>query len=183
MPRLPAGEDAMCVYEFACTTEGRAEGGRSFFRRAKAKISSLTVHSILKVTIWLPKTANSKLATHEQGHVDVCEHYYSAAHAIAERLGREAISNFSSKSPRTDKDAQIAFAQLQHDLVQKFIHETAHHCFYAQEHFDELTRHGLSPVVNGDAMIRAIAWEKSADDDAISKHSHAMITRLLASGV
>jgi hypothetical protein len=183
MPALPPGEDAMCVYEFACTTEGRAEGRKSFFRRAKASILSLTVHSALKVTVWLPNTANSKLAAHEQGHVDVCEHYYSTAHAIAERLCREAVGEFSTKSPRTGVDAEIAFAKVQRNLVQKFIHETAHHCYFAQDHFDELTRHGLDPVVNGDAMIRAIAWEKSADDEAISKRSHAMITRRLASGV
>jgi hypothetical protein len=114
----------------------------------------------LKVTIYTPDDAPSKLRSHEEGHRAIAEHYYRNAEAAA----REAAASVQSRSfdaGGVDRAAaERAVGELMRAaLTAAFMQRTQARSAAANARYDAITSHGLDTITATDAVVGAIAQD------------------------
>lgn len=162
MPKLRPGEIGSCVYAFGCVADVQARGSSS----KPAKITSLTLITSLKITLWTPHNGPQRVIKHEETHREICEDYYATVEPIARAIAVKELGRTFS-APVGDKDATEAeLTKVQNAMVAEFLRETAKRCDVAQLRFDELTQHSRGPMGEEKAREQAVAEERAAYEKA-----------------
>jgi hypothetical protein len=168
MPSLSSGEAALTQSQFDCAaevdykvTERRTEeSGRC---STSVRVQGLHITLNLKIIVWLPMNAPSKLIVHEEGHRQIDERVYEGS----EQMGREIASQIDGAS-FTKSAADCATAE---QLASQFAADQFCHNYLAtvgqcasrvNDGYDKLTAHGTkSEPTEEEAIRRAFACEQS----------------------
>lgn len=126
----------------------------------RAYPTNFDVITRLKVTIYTPDNAPSKLRSHEEGHRAIAEHYYRNAAAAA----REAAASVQSRSFEAGGVDRAAAEQAVGELMRAaltdaFMQRTQARSAAANTRYDAITRHGLDTIAATEAVVEAIAQD------------------------
>ena len=168
MPKLNPSESGVCHYEFT------SDAGIGVFvdqidpRTVEVEIDSVDIVLDLPITIWVMNGAPQKLIQHEEGHRMICEEYYKNCAAVARDLGQKMIGRKAKGTGRNKQEAQEnAQQKLLTELNDAYFKATRYRCRICQDHYDEITTHGLKPIAVPDAIAQAKALEAAGKIPAV----------------
>lgn len=157
MPALTPPESGVCetTFELAASVSYSAE--RLSRTTARVYVDALDIVTRLRFDIYTIENAPPKLRAHEEGHRAIGEHYYRDAATIAENIGRRLLGKTFDGSGADEQAAQRdafdkAVAQIEREYMARVRIPSA----AANERFDEITRHGLDPIDEAEAVALAI---------------------------
>lgn len=160
MPHLTPPESGVCHFEFT------VDAGLGTFtdeinpNTVEVEVDSIDMVLDLDIDVWAMYGAPKKLIAHEEGHRQLCEHYYQNAEKIAERLGRQMIGR---KAKGTGANKKAATDDAMHKLLTElnlaYMSETRVRCSAAQKRYDKITNHSLIPIPEADAIAQTLAAE------------------------
>lgn len=162
MPKLTPPESGVCHYEFT------ADAGISVFvdqkgpRTVEVEVDAVDIVLDLPITIWVMKGAPQKLIQHEEGHRQICEDYYKNCGDIARELGKKMIGRKATATGRNKQEAQETAQQmLLTELNDAYLKATRYRCRICQDHYDDITTHGLKPIAEAEAIAQAKVLEET----------------------
>jgi hypothetical protein len=160
MPKLTPSESGVCHFEFTC------DAGIGVFVDEKGpgsvevEIDTVDLVLDLPIDIWVMNNAPQKLMQHEEGHRRICEDYYKGCEAIARNLAQKMVGR---KAIGTGKNKLEAQNDAQHKLLSElntaYLRATRVPCKICQDHYDDITTHGLKPISEDDAIVQAKALQ------------------------
>jgi len=160
MPKLTPPESGVCHFEFT------SDAGLGVFvdetgpNTVEVEIDSVDFVLDLTIDVWAKNGAPAKLRQHEEGHRQICEHYYKDAEAIARRLGQAMIGRKATGTGKTKAEATSnAQQKLLGELNLAYMNETRVRCSACQVRYDAITNHGLKPIGEAEAIAQALAAE------------------------
>ena len=160
MPKLTPPESGVCHFEFTVDAGLVTLIDETSPTTVEVEVDSVDMILDLEIAIWAMTAAPKKLLSHEEGHRQLCEHYYKDAEKIAERLGRQMIGRKATGKGANKKAAtDDATHKLLKDLNLAYMSETRVRCSAAQKRYDQITRHSLNPIPEADAIAQTIASE------------------------
>jgi len=161
MPKLTPPESGVCHYEFTCDAGIGVFVEQKDARTVEVEVDSVDMILDLPIDIWVMKNAPKKLIQHEEGHRQICEDYYAGCADIARKLGREMIGKKATATGRNKQEAQEAAQQkLLTELNDNYLRATRVRCRICQDHYDDITTHGLKPIGEAEAIAQAKVMEK-----------------------
>ena len=156
MPKLTPPESGVCHYEFT------ADAGMSFYvdqidaRTVEVEVDSVDVVLDLPIDIWVMNKATQKLKQHEEGHRQICEDYYKNAAVAAKEIGQKMIGRKAQGTGRNKQEAQQnAQQKLLTEFSDAYLRAVRVPCRICQDHYDDITTHGLKPIAEADAIAQA----------------------------
>ena len=168
MPKLGPSESGVCHFEFTC------DAGMGYFveqkdpRTVEVEVDSVDMVLDLPIDIWVMNNAPKKLMQHEEGHRQICEDYYRGCDAVARELGRKMIGRKATGTGRNKAEAQgNAQQKLLTELNEAFFRAVRVPCRICEDHYDEITTHGLQPIPEADAIVEAKARQKAGKVPAV----------------
>lgn len=167
MPKLIPPGKALCFFRIYCGVE--IDGGiqDTSVEDAVAVVSALRFEIWMTITIWLPTKYTRKMEIHEEAHRKICDHYYAFAEAAARDLGEKTIGTPLPGSITDQRAMRDAMGKHQRRLIEAFMRRITDRCYFAQNRFDDLTKHGANKLPEEEAIRQAIALEQAAPDEAI----------------
>ncbi|PTY02801.1 hypothetical protein DB347_22910 [Opitutaceae bacterium EW11] len=158
----PKEEAAFCDSRFGCVCDVGAEGRRFSTSEEPAKISRVNLTLTLDIAVWTPKNGPRMYVDHEEHHRAISEHYYQDAEGIARRAIDRELRVLAPLPPTSQRAAlNRELRALQRRVMDAYLVETHGRASYAQDRFDDITKHGRAPVSNASALARAIADEEA----------------------
>jgi hypothetical protein len=158
MPPLTPPESGVCktTFELAASVSYSAEP----LSRTTARIyvDELDIVTRLRFDIYTVRNGPEKLRAHEEAHRQIGEHYYRDAAVIAEGIGRRLVgATFEGRGADVQAAQQNAFDQVVGEIERAYMARVRIPSATANERFDEITNHGLSPIGEAEAVALAIA--------------------------
>jgi hypothetical protein len=124
---------------------------------ARIYVDELDIVTRASFEIYTVRDAPPKLRAHEEGHRAIGEHYYKDAGTIAEDIGRRLIGQtFDGTGSNQEAAQENAFRQVVAEIERAYMARVRIPSAAANERFDEITRHGLADIDEGDAILRVI---------------------------
>ena len=175
MPKLKAGEAALCQYNFDCkvnlgyeiVSEDHAGGGSGNGTAhgavtVAAKLRRVRVTITLHSRIYIPRGANAKIRAHEEGHRIVNERAYEEAQAAARAAAMEVLTQtWTGTGDTPDAAGKDATDNAVKALCDGYLSHTAAVASRVGDIYDELTRHGTNlRLKESDAVEQAFAKYK-----------------------
>jgi hypothetical protein len=158
MPALTPPESGVCktTYELSASVTYSAE--RLSSTRSRIYVDALDIVTRLRFEIFTIENAPQKLRAHEEGHRAIGEHYYESATAIAEDIGHRLIgATFDGRGLDEQAAQRDAFGKVIAHIEREYMARVRVPSAAANEHFDEITDHGLQPIDEAEAVRLAIA--------------------------
>ena len=127
-------------------------------------VEVVTVDMILDlpIQVWWMNGAPKKRMQHEEGHRQICEDYYKGAGEIARKLAEKMIGRKATGTGRNKEEAQSnAQQKLLTELNDAYFAAVRIPCRICQDHYDDITKHGLLPISEADAIAQAKALQAS----------------------
>lgn len=159
MPPLTPPESGVCKTTFELSAgvtysaEPLSRGGT-----LRIYVDGLQIETRLRIDIYTVRNAPPKLRAHEEGHRAIAEHYYEGSARIAEDIGLRLLGTAHEGRGDDDETAQRdAFAKVIASIERAYMARVRVPSAAANERFDEITRHGLEPIDEREAVARAIA--------------------------
>jgi hypothetical protein len=160
MPKLTPPESGVCHFEFTCDAGLGVFVDQTAPNTVEVEVDSVDMVLDLTIDIWAKNGAPAKLRQHEEGHRQICEHYYQNAAEIARRLAKAMIGRKATGTGRTkDEATSNAQQKLLSELNLAYMNETRVRCSACQVRYDAITNHGLKPIGEADAIAQALAAE------------------------
>jgi hypothetical protein len=157
MPPLTPPESGVCetTYELAAGVTYAAERLSSV--SARIYVERLDIVTKLSFAIYTVANAPPKLRAHEEGHRAIGEHYYANAAAIAEEIGLRLIgATFTGRGADEQAAQRDAFGKVVEEIERAYMARVRIPSAAANERFDEITRHGLDPIEEAEAIALAL---------------------------
>lgn len=155
---LTLKELGVCLTEFGCTAELKAEWTLRGRETGPARLTEALIRTRVTIEIWTVERSGPVVAAHEETHRLISEHYYAAAETIARDLATSLLGRKVALKG-TGRAAQPVLAPLQDEFLDAFLWHTSARCQYAQDRFDVITDHGRNSVDNRTGMRQALAEE------------------------
>ena len=158
MPPLTPPESGVCRATFELDA-GVAYSAEPLSRNtARIYVDELDIVTRVRFEIFTVAGGPEKLRAHEEGHRAIGEHYYKDAAIIAEGIGRRLIgATFEGRGADQESAQRDAFAKVVADIERAYMARVRSPSAAANERFDEITRHGLDPIDEREAVALAIA--------------------------
>jgi hypothetical protein len=158
MPPLTPPESGVCKTTFELSAGVTYSAERSTGGTARIYVDGLEIVTKLRIDIFTVQNAPPKLRAHEEGHRAIAEHYFERSATIAEDIGRRLIGRSYDGRGADDEAAQRdAFGKVIAEIERAYMARVRVPSAAANERFDEITRHGLEPIDEREAVARAIA--------------------------
>jgi hypothetical protein len=158
MPPLAPPESGVCKTTFELSAGVTYSAERLKSGTARIYVDGLEIVTKLRIDIFTVQNAPPKLRAHEEGHRAIAEHYFERSATIAEDIGRRLIGTSYDGLGADDEAAQRdAFAKVIAEIERAYMARVRVPSAAANERFDEITRHGLEPIEESEAVARAIA--------------------------
>jgi hypothetical protein len=166
MPKLTPPESGVCDFDFY------SDSGLGTFtdeiapNTVEVEVDSVDMILDMKVRVWTAAGTPPKLLAHEEGHRQICEHYYQNAEAIARTVAQKMIGRKATASGANKKAAaDAAMQKLLTELNTAYMNEVRVRCSACQKRYDKITNHSLIPIPEGDAIRQALAGEPPSGAD------------------
>lgn len=158
MPPLTPPESGVCKTTFELSAGVTYSAERLTSGSARIYVDGLEIVTKLRIDIFTVQNAPPKLRAHEEGHRAIAEHYFERSATIAEDIGRRLLGTAHDGLGVDDESAQRdAFSKVIVEIERAYMARVRVPSAAANERFDELTRHGLEPIDEREAVARAIA--------------------------
>jgi hypothetical protein len=158
MPELTPPESGVCktTFELAASVNYSAE--RLSRTTARIYIDELDIVTRLKFDIFTVRNGPPKLRAHEEGHRAIGEHFYRDAAQIAEEIGRRLIgATFEGSGADQEAAQRDGFEKVVAEIERAYMARVRIPSAAANERFDDITKHGLDPIDETEAIRLAIA--------------------------
>jgi len=163
MPPLTPPESGVCKTTFELSASLRYSSERLSRTAARIYVEGLDIVTGLRFDIYTIENAPPKLRAHEEGHRAIGEHYYRDAATIAENIGRRLIGKTFDGSGADEQAAhRNAFDKAVAEIEREYMARVRIPSAAANERFDEITKHGLDPIAEAEAVARAIGSPREA---------------------
>jgi hypothetical protein len=158
MPPLTPPEAGICKSTYELNAGVNYSAARLSRTTARIYIDELDIVTRLRFDIYTQQGAPAKLRAHEEGHREIGEHYYRNAAAIAEGIGARLIGT-EHDGEGADQEAaqQDAFNKVVAEIEQAYMARVRSPSAAANDRYDEITRHGLAPIDEAEAIARSLA--------------------------
>jgi hypothetical protein len=166
MPKLHPPEAAVTVSFFSADTRvgGMVSDSRMLDDgtiETRVNVDTVKMTLRLRITVWLPTNANTKIRNHEEGHRQIAEQFYKDAGAIAKQLAEEMVGKTVVGHGRdTNQASSDALKKASNDVGNQYLAATDAPCFKAQQIYDRLTAHGTNVMREEVAAQQAITEAK-----------------------
>jgi hypothetical protein len=158
MPPLTPPESGVCKTTFELSAGVTYSAERLSSGMARLHVDGLEIVTKLRIDIFTVRNAPLKLRAHEEGHRAIAEYYYESSASIAETIGRRLIGTTYEGRGADDEAAQRdGFSKVIAEIERSYMARVRGPSAAANERFDEITRHGLEPIDEREAVARAIA--------------------------
>jgi hypothetical protein len=157
MPPLTPPESGVCkaTFELAASLSYSAE--RLSATAARIYVDAVDIVTRLRFDIYVIENAPAKLRAHEEAHRMIGEHFYRDAATIAEGIGRRLIGRtFDGTGANQEAARRTAFDKAVAEIETAYMARVRIPSAAANERFDELTRHGLDPIDEAEAVALAL---------------------------
>lgn len=157
MPPLTPPESGVCKTTFELDASVTYAAEPLSQTTARIYVDELDIITRLRFDIFTVAGGPAKLRAHEEGHREIGEHYYEGAANIAEEIGRRLIgATFEGRGADFDAAQRDGFGKVVEEIERAYMARVRIPSAAANEHFDEITRHGLDPIDEGEAIALAI---------------------------
>jgi hypothetical protein len=157
MPPLIPPEAGICKTTFELAANVRYSAERLSRTKARVYVDELDLVTRVAFDIYTVKDAPPKLRAHEDAHRQIGEHYYRDAAVIAMDIGRRLIgATFDGTGPTERAAQQDGFNQVVAAIERDYMARVRIPSAAANERFDAITNHGLSPIDEAEAIALAI---------------------------
>jgi hypothetical protein len=151
-----------CSTRFAATVLMEVNYPRFGYETAGGVVTAVRATLGAEIQIWSTEGEEARVLPHEEAHRAISEHYYRAAEAVAQEIGRRFIGRKVALQGANIRDAMAdGLRPLQEEFLNKYAQQVEDRCGFAQNRFDEITDHGRLDIANEVAMRRAIADEEA----------------------
>jgi hypothetical protein len=158
MPPLTPPEAGVCKTTFELSASVTYSAERLSGLTARIYVDGLDIVTRLRFDIYTALGAPAKLGAHEEGHRQIGEHYYGDAARIADEIGRRLIGvTFDGAGLDQESAQENAFGKVIAEIQRDYMARMRVPSAAANERFDEITRHGLAAIDEGEAVAVAIA--------------------------
>jgi hypothetical protein len=158
MPPLTPPEAGVCKSTYELSAGVNYSAARLSRTSARIYVDELDIVTRLRFDIYTQQGAPPKLRSHEEGHRAIGEHYYLDAAAIAQGIGMRLIGTEHDGNGADQEAAQQdAFNKVVAAIEQAYMARVRTPSAAANARFDELTRHGLDPIEEAEAIARSVA--------------------------
>jgi hypothetical protein len=158
MPALTPPESGVCKTTFELSASVSYSAERLSPTTARIFVDELDIVTRLRFDIFTVENAPPKLRAHEEGHRAIGEHFYRDAARIAEDIGRRLIgATFEGSGADDDAAHRDGFSKVVAEIERAYMARVRIPSAAANERFDEITNHGLSPIDEADAVALAVA--------------------------
>jgi hypothetical protein len=156
MPKLKPTESGVCHFEFTTDAGLGVFVDQKDARTVEVEVDTVDMILDLPIQVWWMIGAPKKLTQHEEGHRQICEEYYKGAGEIARQLAQKMIGRKATGTGRNKQEAQSdAQQKLLTELNDAFMAAVRIPCRICQDHYDDITVHGLQPIAEADAIAQA----------------------------
>jgi hypothetical protein len=162
MPELTPLESGVCKTTFELSASVTYSAERLSRTAARIYVDELDIVTRVRFDIFTVKNAPPKLRAHEEAHRAIGEHYYQDAAQIAAEIGRRLIGQtFDGMGEDQDAAQQNGFGKVVAEIERAYMARVRIPSASANERFDEITNHGLSPIDETEAIRLAIGGAAS----------------------
>ena len=162
MPPLTPPESGVCKTTFELRANVTYSAERLSQTRARIYVDELDIVTRLRFDIFTVKNAPPKLRAHEEAHRAIGEHFYRDAAKIAEEIGRRLIGATFEGTGADEAEAQReGFDEVIATIERAYMARVRIPSAAANERFDAITKHGLEPIDEDEAIALALAGEPS----------------------
>jgi hypothetical protein len=158
MPPLTPPESGVCKTTFELGANVTYSAERLSRTRVRIYVDELDIVTRLRFDIFTIKDAPPKLRAHEEAHRAIGEHFYADAERIALEIGRRLIgATFEGTGKDAGAAQNDAFGQVIAAIERDYMARVRIPSSSANERFDEITKHGLDPIDEAQAIALALA--------------------------
>jgi hypothetical protein len=183
LPELNPGESAVTTMDYGCASNisYRVTSKKKVDDKVhvEVKVYGVEVSTQLKIVVWVPTGATTKLKAHEEGHRQIAETVYKSADVAAKAAADKVQDRRLSGDGDTEKDAvQAALTAASKQLGDEYLRATSGQAERLNQIYDELTAHGTKKEPAEPEAIR-LAFEQYAKEvkDAKAAANPAPSTR------
>lgn len=124
---------------------------------ATVRVKNVKIELALPIDMWLPESASEKVIAHENGHIEICKHFYKNADLVAHKSAsaicdREFSGRGEDESACVRSAIEAASSILSNDYQTKIV-LPAHR---ASAIYDKLTMHGQNSMETARAIEQSI---------------------------
>jgi hypothetical protein len=158
MPPLTPPESGVCKTTFELAANVTYSTEPLSRTTVRIYVDELDIETRLRFDIFTLRNAPPKLRAHEEGHREIGEHFYENAERIALESGRRLIgATFDGEGRDAQAAQRDAFSKVISAIENDYMARVRIPSSSANERFDEITRHGLDPIDETEAIALAIA--------------------------
>jgi hypothetical protein len=122
------------------------------------RVEEVNLTLSLPIKITMPQGVTAPLRAHEEGHRQICEHYYAlgteAIHHLCETLREK---DFYSPDGEIEKAKARIMSQAAGMILYSYWNYARTPCQQAHQYYDDITDHGRNGIDSKEALARAIA--------------------------
>ena len=160
MPPLTPPEAGVCRTTFELDAGVKYSAEPLSHNTARIYVDELDIVTRVRFDIFTVEGGPAKLHAHEEGHRAIGEHYYKDAARIAEDIGRRLIgAMFEGRGDDVEGAQRDAFAKVVGEIERAYMARMRVPSAAANERFDDITRHGLDPIGEAEAVALAIGGD------------------------
>ena len=157
MPPLTPPEAGVCKTTFELDAGVTYSAEPLSRNTARIYVDALDIVTRARFEIFTVAGGPEKLRAHEEAHRAIGEHYYEDAAMIVEGIGRRLIgATFEGRGANQVAAQRDAFAKVVADIERAYMARVRSPSAAANERFDEITRHGVDPIDETEAIALAI---------------------------
>lgn len=158
MPPLTPPESGVCKTTFELGANVTYSAERLSRTRVRIYVDELDIVTRVRFDIFTLENAPPKLRAHEEAHRTIGEHFYADADTIALEIGRRLIgTTFEGRGDDAEAAQRDAFGQVIATIERDYMARVRIPSSAANERFDEITKHGLDPIAETEAVALAVA--------------------------
>jgi protein disulfide-isomerase len=168
MPKLTPPESGVCDFDFVIDTGVSYSIGAATADSLEITVDELDLVTSLEVRIWTAQGTPPKLLAHEEGHREICEYYYQNADIVARAVAEPLIGRtYVGKGPNRKAAESDAVKQITTAISDAYMARTRMRCSAAQKRYDALTKHGLTPLPEAEAIATILKVDPEPSREAL----------------
>jgi hypothetical protein len=157
MPPLTPPESGVCKTTFELAANLTYSAEQLTRTTARIYVDELDLVTRLRFDIFTLKGAPPKLRAHEEAHRTIGEHFYADADRIALEIGRRLIgAAFEGEGADMEAAQRDAFGKVIAEIEGDYMARVRIPSSAANERFDAITKHGVDPIDEAEAIALAI---------------------------
>ncbi len=124
---------------------------------ATVLVKQISVEVKLPIDVWLPEGASDRVIAHEDGHINICKHFYKDAQIAASECANSQLGrSYEGKGKDENEATERAIETVSSELVACYHRKVIEPANRASASYDRLTNHGQNSTPIAEAISKAI---------------------------